>query len=291
MLVCWQITGMAQAVPVRGDTNRGANGSDTLVRVLTNQNNPGRQDSFFIFQKKIAGVFTDFTVDNLGNIYVINQTGQLKKIGPAGDSLAVFNNVRQYGKVQFMDVSNPLKVLLYFKDYGTVVILDRFLNTRSTLDLRRLQLFQVKSIGLSYDNNLWAFDELESKLKRVGEDGRILDQSPDFRQLFDSMPSPSFIVDQNKLVYLYDPTKGVYLFDYYGTFKNRIRFIGWTDFTVIANTLFGRDANMLYRYEPGTLNLQQYPIPPAMQSARKLKITNTNLYLLRDNQLEIYSYR
>ena len=92
-------------------------------------------------------------------------------------------------------------------------------------------------------------------------------------------------------MYLYDPAKGVYLFDYYGTFKNRIRFIGWTDFTVIGSTLFGRDAGMLYRYEPGTLNLQQYAIPPAMQSARKLKITQTNLYLLRDNLLEIYSYR
>ena len=248
-------------------------------------------DSLFILQKKIAGEFTDFTVDNLGNIFVLNKSGQLKKMGPAGDSIAVFNNVRQFGKIHFIDVTNPLKALLYFKDFGTVVILDRFLNTRSILDLRRQQLFQVKSIGQSYDNNIWIFDELESKLKRVGEDGRIIDQSTDFRMIFDSVPSPSFIVDQNKQVYLYDSSKGVYLFDYYGAFKNRIRLTGWTDFTVINNTLFGRDAGMLYRYEPGTLNLQQYPIPATMQNARKIKIMPGNLYLLRDHQLEIYSYR
>lgn len=265
------LTGAAQTTVVRGDASR--------------------TDSFFILQQKIAGEFTDFTVDNLGNIYVLSQTGQLKKMGPAGDSIAVFNNVRQYGKVHFIDVTNPLKVLLYFKDFGTVVTLDRFLNTRSTLDLRRRQLFQVKSIGQAYDNNIWVFDELESKLKRVGEDGRLIDQSTDFRLIFDSMPSPSFIVDQNKLVYLYDVNKGVYLFDYYGAFKNRIRFTGWIDFSVINNTLFGRDAGMLYRYEPGTLNLRQYPIPAAMQNARKIKIMPGNLYLLRDKQLEIYSYR
>lgn len=253
--------------------------------------NRDQADSFFILQQKISGDFSDFTVDVLGNLYVLNQSGQLKKMGPAGDSIAVFNNVRQYGKIHFIDVSNPLKVLLYFKDFGTVVTLDRFLNTRSTLDLRRKQLFQVKSIGQAYDNNIWVFDELEGKLKRIGEDGRLIDQSSDFRLLFDSMPSPQFIVDQNKLLYLYDAAKGVYLFDYYGTFKNRIRFTGWTDFSVINNTLFGRDAGMLYRYEPGTLNLQQYPIPAAMQSARKIKIMPGNLYLLRDHQLEIYSYR
>lgn len=248
-------------------------------------------DTAFKIDRIIAGEFSDFNVDNLGNIYVVGPTGQLKKLKPNGDSLAVFNNVRQYGKIHFIDVSNPLKVLLHFKDYGTIVILDRFLNARGTLDLRRMQLFQVKSIGQSYDNNIWVYDELESKLKRIGEDGRIIDQSADFRQLFDSTPSPNFIVDQNKLVYLYDQQKGAYIFDYYGTFKNRIRFLDWTDFTVIGNTIFGRDANLLYKYEPGTLNLQQYRIPEDMQHSKKIKITQTNIYLLRDNQLEIYSYR
>ncbi len=248
-------------------------------------------DTVFQFKKFITGDFTDFTIDNLGNLYLVGLTGQLKKIGPNGDSIAVFNNVRQYGKLYFIDVTNPLKVLLYFRDFGTIVVLDRFLNTRTTIDLRRQHLFQVKAIGQSYDNNIWVFDELESKLKRVSEDGRILDQSTDFRQLFDSTPSPQFIVDQNKQVFLYDSLKGVYLFDYYGTLKNRIRLTGWTDFTVIGDAMYGRDEGMLYRYEAGTLNLQQYRIPDNMRDARKIKITSGSIYLLRDNRLEVYTYK
>jgi hypothetical protein len=246
-------------------------------------------DSVFTRTKSIPGVYTDFTIDNLGNIYLVNQNGQVKKLTAAGDSVAVFNNVRQYGKIYLMDVTNPLKLLLYFKDFGTILILDRFLNTRATVDLRRLQMFQVKAIGQSYDNNIWVFDELESKLKRIGEDGRILDQSTDFRLLFDSTPSPQYIIDQNKQLYLYDSTKGVYIFDYYGAFKNRIQLRGWTEFTVISNVLYGRDAGMLYRYEPGTLNLQQYEIPAAMRNARNIKFSRDNLYLLRDDRLEIYA--
>ncbi|WP_207512142.1 hypothetical protein [Longitalea luteola] len=248
-------------------------------------------DTFFVFSKLAGEQVTDFTVDNLGNLYVLNNTGQIKKMGPAGDSIAVFNNVRQYGKLYLMDVTNPLRVLLYYRDFGTIVVLDRFLNTRATIDLRKQQLFQVNAIGQAYDNNIWVYDELESKLKRVGEDGRVIDQSTDFRLIVDSVPSPQFIVDQNRLVYIYDSLKGVYLFDYYGAFKNRIQLKGWTDFTVIGNAMYGRDANMLYRYESGTLNLQNFPIPVAMQDAQKIKITPGNLYVLRNNRLEVFSYR
>jgi hypothetical protein len=246
-------------------------------------------DSLFSYSKSIKGIFSDFTIDNLGNLYLVNQNGQVKKLTAAGDSVAVFNNVRQFGKIYRMDVTNPLKLLLYFKDFGTILILDRFLNTRGTVDLRRQQLFQVRAIGQSYDNNIWVFDELENKLKRIGEDGRVLDQSTDFRLLFDSTPSPQFIIDQNRQLYLYDSLKGVYLFDYYGAFKNRIQLRGWSEFTVISNTLYGRDADMLYRYEPGTLNLQQFAIPAAMRDAKKIKFTRDNLYLLRDDRLEIYA--
>lgn len=247
----------------------------------------GANDSF-VLKQSIAGAYSDFAVDNLGNIFLVTEAGQLKKLTASGDSVAVFNNVRQYGKLSLIDVSNPLKVLLYYKDFGTIVILDRLLNPRATLDLRKTGLFQVRAIGQSYDNNIWVFDELESKIKRLSEDGRVLDQSTDLRLVFDSVPSPRYIVDQNRLLYLYDPMKGIYLFDYYGAYKNRIPFTGWSEFDVIGNTVYGRDAGMLYKYEPGTLQLQQYPVPPAMQDARKLKITRDCLYLLRNNGLEVY---
>jgi len=248
-------------------------------------------DSLFHFERSYPGALVDFTVDNLGNVYLLSSGGQLKKILPNGDSAAVFNNVRKYGRVFSIDVTNPMKLLLYYKDFGTVIILDRFLNNRTTIDLRKSNFLQVKAIGQSYDNNIWIFDELENKLKKIGDDGRLIDQSADFRMIFDSTPSPDFIIDQDKFVYLYDPAKGVYIFDYYGGFKNRIPFTGWTDFTVINNQLFGRDGNTLYRYEPGTLALQQYPIPEWMKSSRKIIISPGNLYLLQDDRINVYSYK
>jgi len=249
-----------------------------------------QHDSLFVRNKIIKGEFTDFTVDNLNYIYLFNPSGQLKKLKPNGDSLAVFNDVRRYGKVHSIDVSNPLKVLLYFKDFGTVLVLDRQLGRRDILDLRRLGLFQVKAISLAYDNGFWVFDEQEGKLKHLNESGDVIDQFTDFRILFDPMPSPQFLADQNKSLYLYDSTKGIYIFDYYGAFKKKISYTGWKDFTVINNLLFGRSDNQLFRYDPATLQLQEYAVAANMANAIKILITPDNLYVLHSDRLEIYSY-
>jgi hypothetical protein len=261
-----------------------------IFTVLLSASLTQAQDTLFSLKKSYRGDIVDFTVDNLGNCFIVSSSGQIKKLNSDGDSSGVFNDVRRYGKLFSIDVSNPLKVLLYFKNFGTVLVLDRFLNVRSTIDLRRQNLFQVKAIGQSYDNNIWVFDEQESKLKKVGDDGKVIDQSADFRMIFDSMPSPQVIIDQEKLVYLYDSIKGVYVFDYYGAFKNRLFFPGWSDFTVINKIMFGRDGDYLYRYEPGTLNLQKFPVNKAIREARKIKITNTFLYALEDGVIEVYAY-
>lgn len=247
-------------------------------------------DSVFRFVRDFRGEIIDFAVDNLGNMYLVYQNGQLKKLRANGDSLAVYNNVRRYGKLHAVDVSNPLKVLLHFRDFNTVVILDRLLNERAILDLRRFNFLQVKAIGQSYDNNIWIFDELDAKLKKIGDDGRLIDQSNDFRQLFDSTPSPSVIIDQDKLVYLYDNEKGIYTFDYYGGYKSRLPFTGWRDFTVINNSLFGRDSAYLYRYDAASFDLQKFSVPAFMNDAQKIVIRPGNAYLLRDGVIMVYSY-
>lgn len=247
------------------------------------------QQGAFPLSKKYEGGIADFTVDNLGNIYLVYKTDQLKKISPQGDSIAVFSAVRRYGQLHSIDVTNPLKVLLYYKDFGTVVALDRLLNIRNTVDLRKLNIFQAKAVGLSYDNNIWVFDEQDGKLKKITEEGRIADETNDLRRLFDSLPSPDQLIDQDRFVHLYDSTKGIYLFDYYGALKNRVRLLNWRDVTVLEKSIYGHNDNFMYKYDVGTLNLQQAPMPAAWKGASRIHITPGKIYVLNKGVLEIYA--
>jgi hypothetical protein len=258
-------------------------------QVLAQQQPAGFSASSFLLTLTLPPDIVDFTVDNLGNIYVLNGDNQLKKLSPRGDSLAVFNDVRRYGKITSLDATNPLKILVYYGEFATIIELDRFLNIVNTIDLRKQNILQAKAVILAYDNNVWVYDELDAKLKRVGDDGSLVDQTSDFRQLFDSVPDPASIRDQEGLVYLYDPVKGVYIFDHYGALKTHLDLRGWKDFDVIGKNLLGRDDEKFYRYQPGTLNMQEEPIPAAYQGASHIHITPTVIYVLKKTGLEIYS--
>lgn len=263
----------------------------TILIIALGISTKAQVDSVFRFESEFGNEILDFTVDNLGNLYIVGKNYQLKKVAPNGDSVAVFNAMKRYGQLYSIDVTNPLKILLYYKDFGTVLSLDRFLSIRNTLDLRKQNLFQVKAVGLAYDNNIWVFDEVEGRLKRISEDGKVIEQSTEFRLLFDSLPSPEFISDQDGLVYLYDKLKGAYIFDYYGALKNRIALMGWTDFTIAAKAMYGRKDSNLMKYQPGTLDLREVKMPPALLNATRIRIANNKVYVLKDGVLKAYKIR
>lgn len=236
----------------------------------------------------IEGDIIDFTVDNLGNIYLVNQNYQLKKLQPNGDSVGVFNEVRRYGKLSYIDASNPLKLLLYYQDFTTVVVIDRMLNLRYTFDLRQQNIMQARAISQSFDNGIWVYDEVEAKLKRLNDNGTVIDNTADFRVIFDVPPTPVAIEDQDKLVYLYDPKMGLYMFDYYGTLRNKIALLGWEDFQVIDKTVFGRKGNILEKYEVGTLMLSEQSFPGILTNVQKCRIAMNKLYCLTDGKIFVY---
>jgi hypothetical protein len=237
----------------------------------------------------IKGDVVDFFVDNLDNVYVLTSTDQLKKYNAAGDSLAVFNNVRKYGKISTVDVSNPLKVLLYYKGFSTIVVLDRLLTVLNTIDLRRQNIFQVNAIGQSYDNNIWLFDEGDSKLKKIDDQGKLLLETLDFRLLFNEAPHITNIDDHEGFVYLYDPMQSVFVFDYYGALRNKILISGWQDFKVAGKFIFGINNDTLHRYEINTFRVDDEKLSGPLKNCLKVNFTSSRLYALKRDLLEIYS--
>ena len=250
-----------------------------------------QSDSAFQFLKTIKGDFTYFNVDNLDNIYLLNKSNQLKKLTEAGDSVAVFNDVKKYGNPDYIDVTNPLKTLLYYKNYSTIVTLDRLLAPRNTINLRKQNIFYVNNVTLSYDNYMWIFDEEDYRLKKIDEEGKILQSSTDWRMLFDSVPAPVKMIDRDNFVYLYDPAKGFYIFDYYGGFKNRLAFLNWTNVEVNSTTVYGFGANKLYSYQLKSLQLKEYKLPKFFGSFEAIKVMNGKVYLLNEKGINIYQIK
>ena len=250
-----------------------------------------QNDSAFQFIKSIKGDISYFNVDNLDNIYLITSNNQLKKLNANGDSVAVFNDVKKYGNLSYVDVTNPLKALLFYKNYSTVVMLDRLLTVRNNINLRKKNMFYVNNVTLSYDNYIWVFDDEDFKLKKIDEEGKLLQASTDWRMLFDTVPAPVKIIDRDNFVYLYDPEKGFYIFDYYGSFKNRLTFLNWTNVEVNGNNVYGFADNKLYSYVLKSLQLKEYKLPAFFGDYLAIKVMNNKIYLLKGDRIDIYEIK
>jgi hypothetical protein len=248
-----------------------------------------QDDSLFNFLQKIEYPISSFAVDNLGELYIINTDNQLKKYNEKGDSVGVFNQVTKYGRLTYVEAQNPWKVILFYQNFSTIVLLDKYLNVLGNINLRNKNIFRVKAVTTSYDNNIWLFDEQDNKLKKIDDAGTLLSESVDFRLLFDSVPTPQKILDRDGFVYLYDSQKGMYVFDYYGSFKSKLSFLNWTNFSVIGKTIYGFDKENLYKYTAPLPDINTYKLPIALQNNNCIQLSNHKIYILKDQQLQIYS--
>lgn len=242
------------------------------------------------FEKTFAEKIVDFNVDNLGNTYTVSKNNQLKKRNSNGDSIAVFNDVKRSGKLYSIDVTNPLKILLYYKDFGKILILDRFLNIRNEINLRTINIFQASLVCQSYDNNIWIFDELDNRIKKIDEQGKIMFTSIDFRILFEEPPTPNYLTDKDGFIYLYDIKKGLYVFDYYGGLKNNIQLLGYQHFEVLnKETYVGFMLAKISIYKSNIFLANQYNSIIDVENIKKTHFELGCLYILnKQNELSIY---
>jgi hypothetical protein len=249
----------------------------------------GKDTTFHLIKEKgIRGHYTNFYTDNLGNIYLISINNQVKKLNQNLDSVAVFNEVRKYGDIYAIDVNNPLKIVVYYRDFTTILVLDRFLNTRNTIDLRNAGILRAKAIAQSYDNNYWVFDELNGKIKKIDDNGNVLLESPDFRILFPYEYNPQQIIDTDGALYLYDEKKGWLIFDYYGAYKKHIDVTGWKNVNVSQNMLVGLDSNTLHTINIKTFSEQKINVGATISAADKIQRQLNRLFVLQKDGLYLY---
>jgi hypothetical protein len=254
-------------------------------------NSIAQTDSIFQYTHTLKGVFNSFTIDKLENIYTLSATGQLKKTKINGDSIGVFNELKKYGQLEMMDASNPLKLLLFYKDFSIIVVLDRNLNILNVINLRNQHLYKITTIATSYDNHIWIYDDAESKLKKIDDQGQLLSETVDFRSILDSVPSPVQIIDEGGFVYLYDPEKGFYIFDYYGTLKNRLPYLNWLNTAVVDKIVYGFNGGQLFQYKTGSFDLKTYKLPNSMMNFKEIRAVNNKLLVLNNSGIEIYRIR
>lgn len=99
--------------------------------------------------------------DGLGNCFYI-QNNVVYKTGDT--TIAQYQNLA-LGKITKVDILNPLKVVVFYKDFNSVVLLDSQLNEIQRIDFSKTDTPIVASaVGISGQNKLWVFNSLNQQI-------------------------------------------------------------------------------------------------------------------------------
>lgn len=177
-------------------------------------------DSFRL-QQSLAVAARFATTDNIGNIYVITITNTIEKYAPDGRLLTRYSN-RRFGEASYLDVANPLKVLVWYADFRMVVFLDRSLTLLGALNLIEAGYPEVRTVAAAPDGRIWVYDEVNFRLVKITQEGEKLLESQPLSQVMATAPRIACIRDDNERVCASDVEQGLLYFDAYGQFQTLI---------------------------------------------------------------------
>ncbi|MCG9912115.1 MAG: hypothetical protein MH137_12555 [Flavobacteriales bacterium] len=218
--------------------------------------------------------------DPLGNYYI--RTGNSIFKYNLSDTLFSRFSELQNGTITCLDVSNPMKILLYYADVSKIVFLDNTLNpTFTSTDLYELELETATLACSSYDNGFWVFDAPSFSLTRINAFGEIDRKVKNINQLVRTQISPTYLLEKENEVYLYDPAHGIFVFDIFGGFLKLWPLKGFLKFSVVQKNFFYVRYNKVYKYD--TRNFTETYTALPQENVKEAVAQKDRLYLLTHN--------
>lgn len=188
-----------------------------------------------------------FTVDNIGNIYTVNDE-ELIKFQPNGKLFARYSNLK-LGNITFIDATNPLKILLYYRDFQQIVFLDNQLSVNSdVVSLEKLGYEQTDLACAGANNSFWIYSKQNNELLRFNENSQKVAFTGNLKQVLRTDLSPNFMLEHNGYLFLNCPETGIYIFDMFGAFSKIISLKNLNNFNVSDNIIYYQQDSALCSY-------------------------------------------
>lgn len=221
------------------------------------------------------------TTDQFGNYYEVFDN-QIKKYNVKGELLFTYSN-NLLGEITSLDVSNPLKILVYFSDFTKILTLDDALSPwGEVLNLNDLNLEETSLVCASYNYGVWYYNPLKFLLTRV-QNKSVTNTSSNISTLLGINVQPNYMVEENDRVYLNDPINGILVFDVYGTYLKTIPLYGLKEFQVKEKFIISvNEHQQIETYDFFTLEKHIY-MPEKYTNVKTVRVEGKNIFILKNN--------
>ena len=237
------------------------------------------------FERELKVEADTFYTDQLDNIYLVK--GQnIHKISSGGTINYEFNSKR-YGDITTIDVTRPLKPMLFYSDLSQIIILDNTLSVQGApIDLFSKDVGQITAACVSVDDHFWLFNLNNFELLRTDRSFKTVVKSGNLTQVVGKNVMPNFMVEVDNWLYVNDPQKGIFIFDIYGTYARTIPVKGLNFFQVISGKIYYVNNGELHVYDTKSFTEEKIDLP--VKEFDDLRVNSRRLYVLEDKLLQVY---
>ncbi len=220
--------------------------------------------------------------DEFDNLYLISGNS-LIKYNSEGKKLFVYDS--SYGeKISSVDISDPLKILIFFKDQNRIVFTDNKLSpTGNEIYLENKNIFGNVLICKTESGGIWIFDTSNRMLIKYDSDFKEI-----FRKsLFEINTMPNYMIAEGNLLYLKTENNFVFVYDNLGNFDFTINRKITSDFFTKGKIIqyFNKKEKSLisYNFETGDSVFIRFPDSLSVQNA-----VQSSHYLYFNDKSNVY---
>lgn len=244
------------------------------------------QQPSFQLNKIISCEATSLLTDNMGNIYAVGPH-EIKKFNAKGDLQFTYSN-KEMGEITSVDVSNPLDVLAFYRDFNQLLFLDNMLSRiGEPYALVEPGFDQVSLVCTSRDNGIWLFDQQKYQLIRMDNNFEIIQQSGFINQLIGQEIHPNFMLEYNNQLYMNEPEVGILVFDIFGNYYKTLPFKQIKSFQVAGDRLYYLLGNTIKSYHLKTLEEQEIILPEP--NVIRIRIEGNAVFILTSGHISMYT--
>ncbi len=228
-------------------------------------------------------------VDALQQIYVVSEDNRLIKYDSTGQQLFMFSNAL-LGNIQKVDVTNPMNIMVFYYDYQTIVLLDRTLTKPKELVLWDLDLVDVDAVALSSDNQIWLYDKNNFRLLKMNSEGKVLLESANISLLTANSLQARHLQEHATKVWLNDPKLGIFVFDLFGKFLQKIDIRGIDDLQLVGSQLIFKEKGVLKAFDWQSKLEKTILELPNNKALQQVLVLPNRQYHHYKNRLEVKSW-
>jgi hypothetical protein len=241
------------------------------------------------FIAKIDTAAKIVNLDNLGNLFVVTPKNEVLKFNPQGKFLWNYTN-KTFGEVSQIDVTDPLRVILYYEGYQQIVVLNNNLSEISKFTFNQNPNQQITLVASANNNGFWVYDQLNRELRKLTnyfiddlKSGNIYQ-----RNGFDMQAN--FMLTDDQYIYINDAKEGVRIFDRFGNFFKTAVVYPKNNFEVNDNEIYFMKDSALMKYNINTYQLSKIDLP-IKESFIDATLRFSRLVILREKDITLWAVK